>query len=181
LNETKALRVKVDGGTKNNPGPSAWGVCIFDRNGNPLEKAGERMGHATNNEAEYQALIEGCKLALPHNPAQVTFLSDSQLVVRQIKGIYKTREPRLKKLRERALILLDQFPQWQLNHIGRGGNHCPHSMAERAFSQSSPAEDGKAKRKPSSFKEAVQLLLELEEEDRMGDVVDLLRSLKKGS
>lgn len=88
------LKVFCDGGSRGNPGPAACAFIIYDDAGNIRQKCGKYLGTATNNEAEYQAVIE----ALSSNLSDLNFYLDSLLVVNQLNGFWKIKEPRLKEL-----------------------------------------------------------------------------------
>lgn len=88
----------ADGASRGNPGPAALGVVLFDGLGNIITKHRQSIGRATNNEAEYRALIRALELAAQHTRARVEVYMDSELVVNQLNGTYQVREPRLAKL-----------------------------------------------------------------------------------
>lgn len=102
------IRVYTDGGSRNNPGPAAIGVVVCDENDNVVKAFGEYIGRTTNNQAEYRALIRGLELAANYTQQKVICTTDSELVVRQMKGRYRTKDAEMKrlydlvKLRERA-------------------------------------------------------------------------------
>ena len=92
------INLYTDGGSRRNPGPAAAAWVLKDDKDRTLEEGGRFLGRATNNEAEYQALIEGLRRASTFRPRKVTCFLDSELLVKQLKGIYRTKEPRLQKL-----------------------------------------------------------------------------------
>jgi ribonuclease HI len=92
-----SVAVYTDGGSRGNPGPSAIGVLVYSGSGNPLAQVGEFIGKGTNNQAEYAALLRGLRIASRFTKGEVRCHSDSQLLVRQMKGQYKTKNPGLKK------------------------------------------------------------------------------------
>lgn len=97
----KSLIINTDGGARGNPGPAAIGVCIFDNDGRQVTSIGKTIGLATNNVAEYQAVIEAFKwLAVNLTPEilSVSFLIDSSLVVNQLNGVFKIKEKHLRDL-----------------------------------------------------------------------------------
>ena len=83
--------VNVDGGARGNPGPAAIGVVVRDGDGAVLEEVGEKIGEATNNVAEYRALLRGIELAAAHGAGELELIGDSELVVRQVEGRYKVK------------------------------------------------------------------------------------------
>ncbi len=96
-----ALVVNVDGGARGNPGPAAIGVVVRDEGGAVLEELGETIGRATNNVAEYRALLRGIELAAAHGGTEVELVGDSELVVRQVEGRYKVKDATLRELTPR--------------------------------------------------------------------------------
>src|SRR5579864_515768 len=91
-----------DGGARGNPGPAGYGVVIKDQSGEKVAALSQYLGHQTNNFAEYQGLIAALEYAVEHGPKAIRVISDSELLVRQIKGIYKVKEPTLRDLHARA-------------------------------------------------------------------------------
>ncbi len=94
----KTLHLYTDGGSRGNPGPAAVGAVLKTEKGEILKEKGKYIGKATNNEAEYQALIEGLKLAQKYNPERLICFLDSNLVVNQINGNWKIKKAHLRKL-----------------------------------------------------------------------------------
>ena len=92
------LRVKVDGGARGNPGPAAIAVVIADPDGGVLEERGEAIGPATNNVAEYRALLLGIERAGELGASELELVGDSELVVRQVRGEYKVKDETLRGL-----------------------------------------------------------------------------------
>ncbi len=115
-------RLFVDGGARGNPGPAGIGVRLEDPDGEVIEEIADAIGTATNNQAEYQAMIAGLELALDRGIQEVTVLADSELVVRQLNGEYRVKDAKLKPLHAHALQLLHQVPDTQLRHIPREQN-----------------------------------------------------------
>jgi len=127
------LFVYVDGETRGEPGEAGIGIAITDKDGNIIEEVSRLIGKATSQVAEYRALIEGCRYALPYSPQSVIFFTDNQLLANHLNGVFETREPHLKHLIETAKGLLNEFPQWRVNFIDRNANrHAPH-LVELAF------------------------------------------------
>jgi ribonuclease HI len=94
------------------------------------------LGTATNNEAEYHALIEGLKAVAPWNPDRLEIFLDSNLVVEQVKGKYRVKKPELQKLNEQAMELLKQFDDnWTIAHVERDRNRGADALANRAIDE----------------------------------------------
>jgi ribonuclease HI len=124
--ETKRLVIFTDGGARGNPGPSGIGVVIYleDEHGNRkhLENIEEYIGEHTNNFAEYTALIKALERATHLEQKNVQCYLDSELVVKQITGLYKIREESLKPLAARVLALKSNFKQINFTHVHREKN-----------------------------------------------------------
>jgi len=116
------LTVNVDGGARGNPGPAAIGVVVRDAGGEVLEKVGERIGEATNNVAEYRALLRGIELAAEHGVGELELVGDSELVVRQVEGRYKVKNAGMKELHEEVKRALRGFDSWSIRHVRRAEN-----------------------------------------------------------
>ncbi|MFQ6013207.1 MAG: ribonuclease HI family protein [Thermoplasmata archaeon] len=117
----------TDGGARRNPGPAAIGIVICDAFGNVLLEHRESIGRATNNEAEYRALIRGLDLAARHTRGRVTAFSDSHLLVSQLNGEFKIKEPRLVKLAAKVRQKTAPFQEVTFEHVPRS-----HRMIRRA-------------------------------------------------
>ncbi|MCK4391335.1 ribonuclease HI family protein, partial [Candidatus Bipolaricaulota bacterium] len=113
------LFVYVDGETRGDSGEAGIGIAITDKDGNIIEEVSRLIGKATSQVAEYRALIEGCRYALPYSPQSVIFFTDNQLLANHLNGVFETREPHLKHLIETTKGLLNEFPQWRVNFIDR--------------------------------------------------------------
>ena len=116
------LTVNVDGGARGNPGPAAIGVVVRDADGVVLEELGETIGRATNNVAEYRALLRGIELAAAHGADAVELVGDSELVVRQIEGRYKVKDATMRELHAEAKRELAGFESWSIRHVRRESN-----------------------------------------------------------
>ncbi|MFL5899311.1 MAG: ribonuclease HI family protein [Solirubrobacterales bacterium] len=114
--------VNVDGGARGNPGPAAIGIVLRDREGELLETVGERIGKATNNVAEYRALLRGIELAKLHGAEELELVGDSELVVRQVEGRYKVKNAGMKTLHDEVKRALRDFDSWSIRHVRRGEN-----------------------------------------------------------
>jgi ribonuclease HI len=116
------LVVNVDGGARGNPGPAAIGAVVRDADGAVLEERGERIGNATNNVAEYRALLLGIERAAALGASEVELVGDSELIVRQVKGEYKVKDKTLRDLHARATRALAPFERWSIRHVPRAEN-----------------------------------------------------------
>jgi len=123
----------IDGGARGNPGPSGYGVVIQDESGKKIAALSEYLGHQTNNFAEYQALIASLEYAIQHGHKALKVISDSELLVRQIKGIYKVKNPTLQDLHARAQQLIGQLEWFAIGHVLRGKNQEADRLANAAM------------------------------------------------
>ena len=122
-----------DGGARGNPGPAGYGVVIKDESGRKVAALSEYLGHQTNNFAEYQGLIAALEYAIEHGPKALKLISDSELLVRQIKGIYKVKNPTLKDLHGRAQELIAQLEWFSIGHALREHNQEADRLANEAM------------------------------------------------
>lgn len=118
-----------DGASSGNPGPAGIGMVLSAPDGTELQAWGERIGRATNNVAEYKALIAGLSRALELGVREVEVRSDSELLVRQLTGAYKVKNAALKALHCAALGLLARFESWQAHHVPRVENSRADKLA----------------------------------------------------
>jgi ribonuclease HI len=130
--------VHVDGGARGNPGPAGIGVVVTDSAGAELARANDFIGVATNNEAEYRALLLGLKLASQLGAPEVEVVNDSQLVARQITGEYRVKKPDLKPLHSQAMAALRGFDRWSVRSVPRAQN----AHADALVNQALDARDG---------------------------------------
>ena len=122
-----------DGGARGNPGPAGYGVVIKDESGRKVAALSEYLGHQTNNFAEYQGLIAALEYALRHGPKALKLISDSELLVRQIKGIYKVKNATLQDLHARAKELIKQLDWFSIGHALREHNQEADRLANEAM------------------------------------------------
>lgn len=126
----------VDGASRGNPGPSAIGVVFFasqEQDAEPLLEWGAGLGCATNNTAEYQALLSGLAKALDLGARTVLVRSDSELLVRQMTGRYRVRQPHLQVLHRQAKQLESGFEQVSYEHVPRNQNARADRLANQAL------------------------------------------------
>jgi|SRR5581483_2156472 ribonuclease HI len=128
-----SLIAYTDGGARGNPGPSGYGVVIQDQSGRKLAALSEYLGHQTNNVAEYQGLIAALEYAVQNKYKALKVISDSELLVRQIKGIYKVKNPTLQDLYVRARQLIRQLDTFSIDHVLRGKNQEADRLANAAM------------------------------------------------
>ena len=129
------FNASIDGGSRGNPGPAAWGVAVFDGDGRCLERHAGTLGRATNNVAEYRGLIEALRIATEKAAAQVRLRSDSELIVRQLEGRYKVKHVDLKPLFAEAKRLIAGFALFDIRHVRREGNKEADALVNRALDQ----------------------------------------------
>jgi ribonuclease HI len=127
------LIVNVDGGARGNPGPAAIGVVVRDADGAVLEEVGERIGEATNNVAEYRALLRGIELAATHGATELELIGDSELIVRQVEGRYKVKNPGMKELHAEVKRALRDFDSWSICHVRRADNADADRLVNQAL------------------------------------------------
>ncbi|HET7177710.1 MAG TPA: ribonuclease HI family protein [Solirubrobacterales bacterium] len=116
------LVVNVDGGARGNPGPAAIAAVVQGPGGEVLEERGERIGRATNNVAEYRALLLGIERAAALGASELELVGDSELIVRQVKGEYKVKDATLRELHAEAKHALGEFERWSIRHVRREQN-----------------------------------------------------------
>jgi ribonuclease HI len=122
-----------DGGARGNPGPAGYGVVVQDESGRKVAALSEYLGHQTNNFAEYQGLIAALEYAIKHGPKALKVISDSELLVRQIKGIYKVKNATLQELHGRAKELIGQLDWFSIGHALRAQNQEADRLANDAM------------------------------------------------
>jgi ribonuclease HI len=122
-----------DGGARGNPGPAGYGVVIQNESGRQVAALSEYLGHQTNNFAEYQGLIAALEYAVKHGPKALKLISDSELLVRQIKGIYKVKNAVLQDLHGRAKELILQLEWFSIGHALREHNQEADRLANEAM------------------------------------------------
>lgn len=160
------LRLFVDGASRGNPGPAAIGVIVQDARGRVVGEIAEYLGEATNNVAEYQALLRALKAAKARGASEVEVYADSDLLVRQVTGAYRVRSPHLAPLHAAAALALAGLSKWRIEHIPRERNALADALANQAID----AHTGAGRRKTAG--EAVA-------GPRSGDLVGRLRRLAR--
>ena len=128
------VHVYCDGASRGNPGPAAVGWVLVSGDGIVAE-GGRRIGTATNNRAEYEALVTALERASEYGFDEAEVRSDSQLVVRQVTGAWDTNDPALRECRVRVRELLDSFEEWSLTHVPREINERADELANEALDE----------------------------------------------
>jgi ribonuclease HI len=127
------LVLNVDGGARGNPGPAAIGVVVSDPDGNVIDELGEPIGVATNNVAEYRAVIRGAEWAHALGAEELEVIGDSELVARQLTGAYKVKHPSMKPLYEEAVRALRGFERWSIRTVPRAQNARADALVNEAL------------------------------------------------
>jgi probable phosphoglycerate mutase len=127
------LIAHCDGGSRGNPGPSGYGAVLEDESGQIVARLSEFLGIQTNNYAEYSGLLAVLRWASEHGRRRLRVISDSELMVKQMKGVYKVSSPGLRPLWEEAKKLSRQFEKFEMGHTLRGGNKEADRLANEAM------------------------------------------------
>jgi ribonuclease HI len=127
------LVVNADGGARGNPGPAAIGVVVSDPEGNVIDELSEPIGVATNNVAEYRAMLRGIEWARSLGADELELVGDSELVARQLTGEYKVKHPAMKPLHEQALAALRAFAGWSIRTVPRAQNARADELVNEAL------------------------------------------------
>jgi ribonuclease HI len=125
--------VNVDGGARGNPGPAAIGVVVSEPDGTVIDEVAERIGVATNNVAEYRAVLKGIERAQALGAGEVELIGDSELVARQLTGAYKVKHPSMKPLHAQALAALSGFDRWRIRTVPRAQNARADALVNAAL------------------------------------------------
>jgi ribonuclease HI len=123
----------VDGAARGNPGEAGCGAAIYDENGNVVREMSRYLGHATNNVAEYEALLMGLKALGEAGKKRILVQSDSQLMVRQLNGEYRVKDEKLQVLYQKAVALLRQFEGYRILHVRREMNKLADRLANKGI------------------------------------------------
>jgi len=127
------VRIHVDGGARGNPGPAGFGVVVSDAEGATLGRYFGYLGVQTNNAAEYRGLIAALEHARHSGWRRLWIGSDSELMVRQVRGQYKVKNEGLRPLYERCRQLIAEFEEFAIEHVPRAGNAEADSLANQAM------------------------------------------------
>ena len=123
----------ADGGSRGNPGPAASGAVLYDESGEVIEEIGTFLGVATNNVAEWTALLEGLKAAVARGVSELAVRMDSELVVKQLSGVYRVKHPGLIPLHAEAKRLLRRFAQVDVRHVPRKQNAAADAVVNQVL------------------------------------------------
>lgn len=135
---TDYVQIFTDGGSRGNPGPGGAAYILKDASGNIIGGKGAFMGNTTNNVAEYTGLVGGLKAAVEMGCKKIDAFSDSELMVKQINGIYRVKSPNLKELYAKCMGLLDKFESWKITHVRREKNTDADELANKAMDAKGP-------------------------------------------
>ena len=127
------ITAHCDGGARGNPGPAGFGALIQDAQGHVLAELSEFLGIQTNNVAEYSGLLAVLEFALSHEHRRLRVISDSELMVKQIKGAYKVKSPGLRPLYEQARKKIAQLEGFEIVHALRHKNKDADRLANQAM------------------------------------------------
>ncbi|MGO8759537.1 MAG: ribonuclease HI family protein [Terracidiphilus sp.] len=122
-----------DGGSRGNPGPAGYGAVVEDGEGRIVARLSEYLGRQTNNYAEYKGLLAVLEWAVAHGARRLRVVSDSELMVRQMKGIYKVKNPGLRPLWEEAQRRAQKLEGFEMRHTLRSGNKEADRLANEAM------------------------------------------------
>ena len=133
----------ADGGSRGNPGPAASGAVLIDAAGEPVEEVGAFLGIATNNVAEWTALLLGLEAAAKRGIRRLSVRLDSELVVKQLHGEYRVKHAALQPLYARAKVLLRHFDEVDIRHVPRKQNAIADALVNRVLDRETqaPAQD----------------------------------------
>jgi ribonuclease HI len=123
----------VDGGARGNPGPAAAGAVVSTPAGDVLDEAAEAIGVATNNVAEYRGLLLGLQRARELGATEVEVVNDSELIAKQVNGVYKVKHPDMKPLHAAALQALGGFERWSIRSVPRAQNAAADALVNQAL------------------------------------------------
>ena len=133
MTQSAEVIAHIDGASRGNPGPAAYAVVMESSDGARLAGFSEFFGEATNNVAEYQALLAALEYALRNHYLRIHVQTDSELLARQLAGVYKVKSPALKLLRERAQQMIARLESFSIEHVSRQENQEADRLANRAL------------------------------------------------
>jgi ribonuclease HI len=159
-NSSDAIVAYCDGGSRGNPGPAGFGVYIQDSAGRVLAELSQYLGKQTNNFAEYSALLAALEFAIAQGHRSLRVISDSELMVKQMKGQYRVNSPELRPLYEEARRRVPQLEHFQIQHVLREKNRHADRLANLAMDRGmgrAPAANPAPAPAPPSPSKAVML------------------------
>jgi ribonuclease HI len=145
-----AWRANIDGGSRGNPGPASYGVVIRDPRGEIVARLKKYIGRTTNNVAEYYGLIAALDYAQSNSIKALRIESDSELLVKQMRGQYKVKSADLKPLFERAKKMSQTIPAFRIDHVYREQNREADLLANEAFDETAGKPAGNETRNSKS-------------------------------
>jgi ribonuclease HI len=145
-----AYQAKIDGGSRGNPGPASYGVVIRNPRGEVIAKLKKYIGRMTNNVAEYYGLIAALDYAQAHGVRALRVESDSELLVKQMRGHYKVRSEDLRPLYERARKMSQSFESFRIEHVYREQNREADALANEAMDEASGRPTPETNRVPAA-------------------------------
>ena len=145
-----AFQANIDGGSRGNPGPASYGVVVRNERGEIVAKLKKYIGRMTNNVAEYYGLIAALDYAQSHGVRALRVESDSELLVRQMRGHYKVKSPDLRPLFERAKKMSQTFESFRIDHVYREQNAEADALANEALDETSGKPKPSVTTKPES-------------------------------
>ena len=144
-----AFQANIDGGSRGNPGPAAYGVLIRDAKGEIIAKLKKYIGLNTNNVAEYFGLIAALDYAQTHGIRALRVESDSELLVKQMRGQYKVKSAELRPLFERAKKMSQTFESFRIDHVYREQNRDADALVNQALDEVSRLSQASQPQKPA--------------------------------
>jgi ribonuclease HI len=136
------VTVHVDGGARGNPGPAAAACVVSDPSGEVLDEHAQLLGSVTNNVAEYRALLLGLERAKALGAGEVEVINDSELIAKQVQGLYKVKHEAMRPLHRAALAALGEFERWSIRSVPRAQNAHADALVNAALDQARAAARG---------------------------------------
>jgi ribonuclease HI len=136
------LIVHVDGGARGNPGPAAAASVVSTPTGEVLDERAQLLGRATNNVAEYRALLLGLQRARELGATKVQIVGDSELIAKQVRGVYKVKHEAMRPLHREAMAALSGFERWSIRTVPRAQNARADALVNAALDQARVAASG---------------------------------------
>ncbi len=137
------LIVHVDGGARGNPGPAAAACVISSPSGEVVGEHSQLLGSATNNVAEYRALLLGLERAREHGATEVEVIGDSELIAKQVQGLYKVKHEAMKPLHRAAMAALAEFESWSIRTVPRAQNARADALVNAALDDARAGASGR--------------------------------------
>ncbi|HST56965.1 MAG TPA: ribonuclease HI family protein [Solirubrobacteraceae bacterium] len=131
--------VHVDGGARGNPGPAAAGSVVSSPDGEVLDESARLLGSVSNNVAEYRALLLGLERARELGATEVEVVNDSELIAKQVLGVYKVKHEAMRPLHRESLDALKRFERWQIRTVPRAQNAHADQLVNAALDQARAA------------------------------------------